>query len=412
MLQQQSNKCNWSIFAIWKDYAIGSIAIAIVPALCAFIPLNALPVVLLGLSLGLFSYVRYCKVNHRGLCAIIPYLAGRAMLCFTFVSLVLSIVNIHADIVYQVHPITYIYALFWVVVYIMSRRKWHNTFCLGCILTNGTPQERMLLGHNNLHETDYLYRHLQKGAVLMLVTTIIPTILEIQLQRPFSATFSYLVYVWLPIFVVAIDVSYMRFRYSVIEKVANDSLPEKKIVRILLISDNSVFISKINGLTDTPFEFTEPWHKQNSLPSAGNFMRERLGILPRIYFCYGTSDELNHRGVEHFVAFVDNIKMFDIEGKWEEKKNIEKNFNKGFSPIFCTEIQRIYSVMMTSRLFNIDGTRKVNIPGYIPDFSLNEIETADVDFNDSRWMVLSRFNSNIRFHSLKMFWYKYIEGLS
>ena len=159
MLQQQSNKCNWSIFAIWKDYAIGSIAIAIVPALCAFIPLNALPVVLLGLSLGLFSYVRYCKVNHRGLCAIIPYLAGRAMLCFTFVSLVLSIVNIHADIVYQVHPITYIYALFWVVVYIMSRRKWHNTFCLGCILTNGTPQERMLLGHNNLHETDYLYRH-------------------------------------------------------------------------------------------------------------------------------------------------------------------------------------------------------------------------------------------------------------
>ena len=46
-----------------------------------------------------------------------------------------------------------------------------------------------------------------------------------------------------------------------------------------------------------------------------------------------------------------------------------------------------------------------------PKFSFWELRTTDVDFNDSRWMLLSRFNKDLTFFALRRAWYQYVEGL-
>ena len=39
--------------------------------------------------------------------------------------------------------------------------------------------------------------------------------------------------------------------------------------------------------------------------------------------------------------------------------------------------------------------------GYKPSFSLSELKHAEVDFSDNRWMLLSRFNKDVSFYTLK-----------
>ena len=40
------------------------------------------------------------------------------------------------------------------------------------------------------------------------------------------------------------------------------------------------------------------------------------------------------------------------------------------------------------------------------------IKDAEVDFSDNRWMLLSRFNKDVSFYTLKKAWHRYIEGLN
>ena len=67
--------------------------------------------------------------------------------------------------------------------------------------------------------------------------------------------------------------------------------------------------------------------------------------------------------------------------------------------------------MLTSKLYNADGSKIVQAKGYIPDFQINEIRTSTVDFSNNRWVILSKFNKDLSFRLLKKVWYQYIEGL-
>ena len=76
-----------------------------------------------------------------------------------------------------------------------------------------------------------------------------------------------------------------------------------------------------------------------------------------------------------------------------------------------SEIHRIYTIMVTSKLYDVKGRRKIGDKGYVPSFTMEELRTVDVDFNDSHWMMLSKFNKDIPFRWLRVVWYKYVEGL-
>lgn len=65
--------------------------------------------------------------------------------------------------------------------------------------------------------------------------------------------------------------------------------------------------------------------------------------------------------------------------------------------LLCAELHRIYTVMQTSKVYDLSGKKLVELEGYKPKFSFWELRTTDVDFNDSRWMLLSRFNKDLTF---------------
>ena len=99
-------------------------------------------------------------------------------------------------------------------------------------------------------------------------------------------------------------------------------------------------------------------------------------------------------------------------GRWFDKPALEREFYAGsFSKMASSEIHRIYTIMVTSKLYDVKGRRKIGDKGYVPSYTMEELRAVDVDFNDSHWMMLSKFNKDIPFRWLRVVWYKYVEGL-
>ncbi len=429
-----NNVCSCSATSIWRNYAIGITAVAVVPVAGLLLPAELLPFLSLLISLFLFSHIRKTRTRKTE-CALVPYMSARVLLGYTFFAAILYVaaryVNENLGVFWQLemrrHSFFYLAVLYLVVAGAMSRRQWSNTFCTACLLRNGMPQEREVLGHIYASETRYLYRRLLKMSGLVAVLTFAPV--AIGFYKTPDSILAKIVSIYVPLALMVADILYMRFRYSLVGTLREKEVEEKfpfegkfKLIRILVIKDEKVYFVENEGIKDTPFVFTEPFDDEVSHRTAQRYMADMLGESPdndTLRFCYGTIDPINRRSIEHYLYFAGDkseIRQYEEKtgkrGLWLSKPELEQNFSHGFSRLVCSEFHRIYTVMQTSKLYFPNGKKKILIKGYKPSFSLSELKHAEVDFSDNRWMLLSRFNKDVSFYTLKKAWHRYIEGLN
>lgn len=425
---------NCSDISICKNYVVGMFSLALMPVAGVLVPTKYLPFISLVSSLVLFSYVGKNRRSRRESCAIVPYIAARTLLGFTVFSLIINFVSfgfsdeIDSGLADELrrHSVFYLCVIHFSVTFLMAHRRWENTFCQDCLLRNGLPQEREKLGHIYIKESRYLLRRLMKVSGLLLLLTAIP--IFVYENGDFSQTKAAIIYVFIPVAIWIVDSLYVRFRYSIVWKVQHNEIRQRlpyegrfKLVRIIAFDDNGIYFLEKNGEKDTPFSFYEPYSQELSLCSAKAYMKQVLNECvcgDEIRFCYGTVDAENNRSIEHYLCYVENrssLTTFEVQngknGIWQTKEELENGFNQGFSGIACSELHRIYTVMQMSKAYFPNGRRRVDIKGYCPSFTLAELRTADVDFGDNRWMLLSKFNKDIAFYALKKAWHQYIEGL-
>lgn len=432
-----SNISSCSPYLIWRNYSIGILSLSVVPLLCSLSSVVVYPFVTLAMSLALFAFVRGNRRSRAENCAFWPYMVARVLLLFTFASVALFLLLLHTVPEYlrllpQLSMLPLSVAV--ILVYcVMKYRSMNNTICVDCILRNGVPYEREALGHIYFSEIIYQLRRVGVAVVSIAVVEWAYFFLMFDAGREFSAL-DMAVFVYFPLIAATVDCAVLGFRYFVIyvfyrrgEGVRNyDGLAPKngsKLVRIVVFGLDTVYYQKRDGTDkyDTPFEFVTSYSENLSTVEAMDYMSERLGALPlnSVRFCYGSTDPLNKRCIEHYFCFVDgsaDVSRFEestvTAGRWFDKAELEKSFYAGnFSKMASSEIHRIYTIMLTSKQYDAKGRRKVGEKGYVPMFTIDELRTAGVDFNDNRWMVLSRFNSDKPLRLFKKMWYKYVEGL-
>ena len=389
------------------------------------------------MSLALFAFVRRNRKSYSENCAFLPYIVARVLLLFTFVSLVAFLVMYYVRPDYlELLPRLSMLLLSVAVIFIwsvMKHKNINNTFCMDCILRNGVPYEREALGHIYFWEIRFLLRRVGVGAAVITIIEWAYFVFMFDSGREFSELDA-AVFIFLPIVAAFVDCTVLGFRYFVIDLYyrrgegvrGSDGLVPKngtKVVRIVVFDREAAYYQARNGGTvyDTPFVFETEYSESPATGEAVAYMTGKLGALPvnSVRFCYGSSDPVKHRGIEHYFCFVDgrcDIGRFEektsTNGLWFDKSDLEREFYAGsFSKIARSEIHRIYTIMTTSRLYDRNGHRKIEKKGYIPSFTIEELRSCGVDFNDSRWMMISRFNSDWSFRWLKRAWYKYIEGL-
>ncbi len=361
-------------------------------------------------------------------------MSARILLLFSLVSLVLSFL-LPGELVkwLSTRAVLVLAPVSVLVAYLMKLRKTNNAFCIDCVLRNGNPYERALLGHFYSKENRMLVPRVVRVFVLVSVVVWLFFLLNFLLSdhtgRYWYSDGNQFVYVCFPLLVVVIETIVLRFRYYLISLYykadgQNDGSMLKdntKIIRVLLIRRNSIyFVKKDDGKLDTPFVFEEQFSENASTAEVLGYMSNRIGTLPAeaVRFYYRYSDFIARRGVEHFFCFADDEEtgaklesLFGSDGVWLEKKDIEECFASHlFTDIAQSEIYRIYTVMLTSKKYDLNGRKKVKIKGYSPSFMIGELKDYNVDFSDNRWMMLSKFKKDNLFEVLRFFWYKYVEG--
>lgn len=435
MTKKCNNISSCSAYLIWRNYAIGASAISLVPIVSYAFQSKVVPFLTLAFSLALFAFVRHNRRSRSESCVLIPYIVARVLLVYAFASygvVVMAKYSAEAFGETMLERLPYYTSMFLplltaLLTVFVYKRHFRNVFCMDCLLRNGTPYERELLGHIYFKENRFLLPRIIKiTSLLALVTWGCYFICDVDSGK--ISGWPVLIFVYSPVVFLVFDLIALRLRYWAIgvfyrKKLIQDDREHGghiKLVRILLICGDRLYLTKDNGRYDTPFQFTEPFSEAISLGNAVQYMSKKLGYVQSdfVKFCYGSMDLKNRRSVEHYFCFVDahpasekSDSIAENEGRWWTKHELEGQFQNSFSKILCAELHRVFTVMLTSKVYNIDGSKTVQTKGYVPDFQISEIRTSTVDFSDNRWMILSKFNKDLSFRLLKKVWYQYIEGL-
>lgn len=409
--------CSCSISEIWKNYSIGTILLGIVPIIPLLGGNGTLPLTALILALLLFCYVRHERFKSLQRCAVFPYIAARILLVFTVFMLLVVAVSITSRhtlggpllAAVQSRASLYVSLFSLIVLWLMYPRMWSTTFCRECMLKRGLPQERSVLGHVYDRENGYLVRRMQALFSTIFILTVAFRIAEAYWQ--FSPFIVRMVYIYIPLSLVVADAVYVRSRYFVLGRISAEkersTMPyggKFKLVRVLVVDDGGMLLAQGEKDLDTPYSCYEPYTEQLSVDTA-------MRLVGRgVRFCYSTVDTINHRCIEHYLCFVD--KRVDVaNAAWFDREAVERKYGNELARLLCAELHRIYTVMQTSKVYDLSGKKLVELEGYKPKFAFRELRTTDVDFNDSRWMLLSRFNKDLTFFALRRAWYQYVEGL-
>ncbi len=75
------------------------------------------------------------------------------------------------------------------------------------------------------------------------------------------------------------------------------------------------------------------------------------------------------------------------------------------SRIFLSDISRMTTIVLTQKIFNEEGVRRIKTKSYRPTYDLVEIQKKDYDFQDDKWIRISMFNSDTKAFSLRK-WFR------
>lgn len=358
---------------------------------------------------------------------LIPYIAARSLLIVTICFVVLDFFN--ADRLMEIKPLKAMLlpVVVLVVLLVMKYKGLKNVLCVDCLLRNGSVCERRALGHIYERENRYLVPRQIKVAI---VGVIVVWGYELFISDFFyDSSYDEFIFYFLPLIIVSVDLLMLRFRYFLIRvyrrydkcETRQEVQEGMKRLRITVVSGDSVYYVMQKEIYETPFIADTEFEEKISVGFAKSYMAEHLGFvnIGFIRFCYGSLDFEQKRSVEHYFCFIDDKSMilryeekFGVKGEWMTKEELVSNHNKEkFTPFVAAELSRIFRIMTASKIYDIDGHRKIDIKGYIPNFSISEIKDSSIDFSDNRWVYLSKFNRDVSFAKLRLFWYKYIEGL-
>lgn len=80
------------------------------------------------------------------------------------------------------------------------------------------------------------------------------------------------------------------------------------------------------------------------------------------------------------------------------------------SNICVIDITRMATIVLTQKIFDEDGFRKIKVKSYRPSFTLQEVRNKNYDFQDDKWLRISVFNSDTKLYRLKR-WVQHLSGI-
>jgi hypothetical protein len=431
------------IYLLWLNWVIVAGALSLLVMISLWVRPVLMPLLAFGLQGALYLLLKANRRRKVPVCYILPHIAIRIMFWSGLVMLVLNILYSRLLIHHFFDPQSINYDIPFITVLIVApitaacclyalRRGSDYSCCIACKIKYGTPAERGFLGKL------YTQEGTTQARLLGIISAAIALIgwayyfieyVNVNLSDP-----DRFIFFIAPLGLFIASIIYMALRYAGLWNYYNNYIDASSmrngpytLIRYLVFWDNYIMLVPPENNPDrmadpgaskydTPDQLYVSARKNVTVADAANFFRSKNGFAPEnIRFMYSTVSGNADYNIFHFLCFLtDREKETLLKarpgiipaplGKLHELIN-----SKQCNTLLSAEIIRLHTIAMAWKTYDRNGRRLYRIKHYTPTFRLRDICNWNVDYNDSTWLRIARFNQDSPFYSIRRHWKSYTD---
>ncbi len=420
---------------MWRNLAMELAMVIVLMSFSRLLSPVLSPMVAILCAGVMYTLIYNTRIRQGGACVLSLYTIFLSFMVYAFVLVTLFILDRWHVIVLPPSlltkgmfiPILFLAPSVFITTVIVMMLKRRLRICVDCKLTFGDSYERGRVGAVYNNEANFQLRNLMLiFGVLSLLTWAYYIFLftDINLNQRDSYIFTWLVV----IFIVA-DEIYFVYRYynfyvdlreqnEILTPAEMDEMGENIFVRYYVVCGESTFLnSDSEGLVhpdrrviDTPFFAKLPRFRNNEA-EIRNEIERLTGIKggELRFFFSRTSQFNNNRQILRYFYFLDgepeqyNEALGD-KGEWiplQVCKEIYMKTPSALASIYVADFTRLATIMLTEKIFDERGFRKLRLRNYRPTFTLKDVRESKLDFQDNKWLKVSMFNSDDKLFRLR-----------
>lgn len=322
------------------------------------------------------------------------------------------------------------------IIYIRRHRL---AICNECRLHNGTALERGRAGAIFAHESELQMKN------MIFIFGLIGVLAWIYYYKAFSEI-SYsdrdsFVFKWTTTIILLTDIVYFGIRYynlyldlkesgELVTPAEIKHQPANTRVRFYVICDDSIYLAResnaertdegLGQVYDTPFRSSRPGKDidEGTVKQMAAKETDITNGYLKFFFSRRMSPGSENRVNRYFYFLPGEISDYPElakKGEWLSSEKFKTIFNTRpltLSPLFLSDMNRLATIMVTSKTFNESGERRTKLMQYRPSFSFAELPGSKVDFHGETWMRVSIYNSDRRWFRLNRWINKHFRSRS
>lgn len=427
------------LYTLWKNLSIGMLVFVVLIGCTRLLPFYFGPVLALAGALALYTIIFRQRAQKAHFCVMTLYAFFYCILVYCVVSVTMNVlyawglIVVPDELVYFNEP--YLVSLMLVPISFLTMlviyfRRNHLAICAQCRFLHGDRLERGTTGLLLDRETKMQLQTLT--AVLGVLSVVIWTYFLCEYVNINQNGRDWYVFAWLVLITFLLVELYFVVRYvnlyldlketnELITPSELNDMTARTYVRLYAVAGNKVFvddrsIDRLSGdreVIDTPFQTKRAVNGMTGL-EVQRLAERTVGAPGKLRFFFGRRHPEQPRlSLLRYFYFLDSEapQPLGAPGKWmdfSELKNIYRNRPSEMSSRLVSDITRLATIMVTSKKFDETGRRKNALKSYQPSFDLIEVRDSDIDFEDNKWIAVSRFNSDTPFFALKNRWKRLI----
>ncbi len=395
------------------------------------------PIITLIGAAVLYTMLYNGRIESNPSCMLVVYALFYSMITYAFITIVINILYIWGifslpkELTFFSPP--YIPSLMYnpiccLVIGFMLIRGNSMNFCNDCKFKNGLSIDRGRFGQL-LHKENKV--QLFNLFCLFLVMSVIVWVYYFTYYDKSADVNSRDKYImlWLNLLCIVIDELYFALRYysiyldlkeegNIITEQELSDMTTKTYLRFYVICANSIYVNtKImdprmpyREIIDTPFVTKR---NVNGITTAevNGIISSMIRIPGHLRFFFGRKNpDLEKHSLLRYFYFLDgtpeDYPEVRLAGEWMDFNRIKNIYNSSptlMSSTFLGDMSRMATIVLTQKIFDDRGFRKIKVKSYQPTFTLEEIRQNDYDFQDDKWIRVSMFNSDTKgFHMRRL----------
>lgn len=425
------------LYSFWKNLSLGLLTIVVVMVLSVILPYYFSTIIALGASAYLYTVLYNNKLSKHPSCMVIAYSIFICLITYSFISIILNILNIWGFIkippefnffAYPYIPTLLLCPICFITILMIYFRQDKLNLCIECKLKNGDTRERGRVGALIAHESGLQIKN------LLILFGILSAVVWIYYLFFYINTDvnnrDWYVFMWLTIIVFLIDELYFMFRYFNLYldmKENNEIITQEELrdlsattyIRYYVVCGDHIFMSDkmsdprmpFKPLIDTPF-FTKRTVNGITVPEVTNIIRRMTGVKDgELRFFFGRKMAGDRYSILRYFYYLDgkpeDYPELNVDGQWmsfDDLKRIYSFAPESLTRICVSDITRLATIMLTYKIFDERGFRKNKLKSYRPSFSMHEVRSSHLDFQDDKWIKISLFNSDTPMYRFKRWW--------